>query len=185
MIYSGVAPSSSRHNLNSAMQIFLTVYTDVLALEADGCFLSKLVNITVRSLLSIYWKTKQLKHAKLNMLALFMHHFCILQQINPYSEPIFHYENRSLCKHGKIDVRHFGLTYFCLVSDVTLFPLKNSKLKGTATLMISMFYQKELYEPRILIQVSSKSVDKWGRYGHFKNSIWPTFSRHFEYFISF
>ena len=32
-------------------------------------------------------------------------------------------------------------------------------LKGTATLMISMCYQKELYEPRILIQVSSKSVE--------------------------
>ena len=30
--------------------------------------------------------------------------------------------------------------------------------KGTATLMISKFYQKELYEPCISIQVSSKSV---------------------------
>ena len=39
-------------------------------------------------------------------------------------------------------------------------------LKGTATLMISMFYQKELYEPRILIQVSPKLVEKWGSYGH-------------------
>ena len=39
-------------------------------------------------------------------------------------------------------------------------------LKGTATLMISMFYQKELYEPWILIQVSSKLVEKWGSYGH-------------------
>ena len=58
-------------------------------------------------------------------------------------------------------------------------------LKGTATLMISMFYQKELYEPLILIQVSSKSVEKWTSYGHLKNSIWPTVSRHFEYLISF
>ena len=33
-------------------------------------------------------------------------------------------------------------------------------LKGTATLIISMFYQKELYEPCLLIQVSSKSVEK-------------------------
>ena len=32
-------------------------------------------------------------------------------------------------------------------------------LKETATLRISMFYQKELYEPWILIQVSSKSVE--------------------------
>ena len=32
-------------------------------------------------------------------------------------------------------------------------------LKGTAILMISMFYQKELYEPWILIQVSSKWVE--------------------------
>ena len=37
----------------------------------------------------------------------------------------------------------------------------NLSLKGTATLMISMFYQKELYEPCILIQVSSKSVKTW------------------------
>ena len=42
-------------------------------------------------------------------------------------------------------------------------------LKKTATLMISMFYQKELYEPWVLIQVSSKSVKKWGSYGHLKN----------------
>ena len=40
-------------------------------------------------------------------------------------------------------------------------------LKGTAALMISMFYQKELYEPWILKQVSSKLVEKWGSYGHF------------------
>ena len=58
-------------------------------------------------------------------------------------------------------------------------------LKGTATLMISMFNQKELYEPRNLIQVSSKSVEKLASYGHLKNSIWPTFCRHFEYLISF
>ena len=58
-------------------------------------------------------------------------------------------------------------------------------LKGTATLRISMFNQKELYEPLILIQVSSKSIEKCASYGHLKNSIWPTFSRHFEYLISF
>ena len=58
-------------------------------------------------------------------------------------------------------------------------------LKGTATLMINIFYQKELHIPWILIQVSSKSVEKWGSYGHLKNSIWPTLSRHFEYLISF
>ena len=58
-------------------------------------------------------------------------------------------------------------------------------LKGTATLTISMSYQKELYEQLILIEVSSRLVEKWGSYGHLKNSIWPTFSRHFEYLISF
>ena len=57
--------------------------------------------------------------------------------------------------------------------------------KGTATLIISKFNQKELYKPCILIQVSSKSVEKWAKYGHLKNSIWPTFSRLFEYLISF
>ena len=58
-------------------------------------------------------------------------------------------------------------------------------LKGTLTLMIRMIYQKGLYKPRILIQVSSKSVEKWRSYGHLMNSIWPAFSRHFEYLISF
>ena len=36
-----------------------------------------------------------------------------------------------------------------------------------------------------LIQVSSKSAEKWGSYGHLKNLKWPIFSRHFEYLISF
>ena len=48
-------------------------------------------------------------------------------------------------------------------------------LKGTAALIISMFYQKELFEPWILIQVSSKSIEKWASYGHLKNSVWPLF----------
>ena len=51
--------------------------------------------------------------------------------------------------------------------------------------MISMFYQKELYVPWLLIQVSSKSVEKWGSYEHLKNWIVPKFSPHFEYLISF
>ena len=37
-------------------------------------------------------------------------------------------------------------------------------LKGTATLMISMFNMKELSEPSILIPVSSKSFTKYGSY---------------------
>ena len=45
--------------------------------------------------------------------------------------------------------------------------------------------ERELYEPWILIQLSSKSVGKWGIYGHLKNSIRPTFNRQFEYLISF
>ena len=45
--------------------------------------------------------------------------------------------------------------------------------------------KKELYEPWILIQVSSKPVEKWGSYGHLKNSIKPTCSHYFEYLISF
>ena len=44
---------------------------------------------------------------------------------------------------------------------------------------------KYVLSERALIQVSSKSVEKWGSYGHLKNSIRPTFSRHFEYLISF
>ena len=34
-------------------------------------------------------------------------------------------------------------------------------------------------------QLASISVEKWGSYGHLKNSIWPTLSRNFEYLICF
>ena len=36
--------------------------------------------------------------------------------------------------------------------------------KGTATLIITMFYMKDLNKPPILIPVSSKSVEKCGSY---------------------
>ena len=42
------------------------------------------------------------------------------------------------------------------------------QLKGTATLMISMFCKKELYKPWVLIQVSSQYVEKIGNYGGLK-----------------
>ena len=45
-------------------------------------------------------------------------------------------------------------------------------LKGTATLMISMFYMKGLSEPRILIPVSLKSVEKYGSYGRLNIFKW-------------
>ena len=47
--------------------------------------------------------------------------------------------------------------------SITIFCGKN--LKGDSNPIISMFYQKEHYEPWILIQVSSKSVEKWASYG--------------------
>ena len=34
-------------------------------------------------------------------------------------------------------------------------------IKGTATLVITMFYMKDLNNPWILIPVSSKSIEKW------------------------
>ena len=88
------------------------------------------------------------------------------------------------CVHMPLWFCHYTDHYFLFI-----FPFSTctriTALKGTATLIISMFFQKELYKPWILIQVSSKSVEKWASYGHLKNSIWPTFSRHFEYLISF
>ena len=45
-------------------------------------------------------------------------------------------------------------------------------LKGTATLMISMFYMKKLSEPWSLIPVSSKSVEKFGSYGRLNICKW-------------
>ena len=45
-------------------------------------------------------------------------------------------------------------------------------LKGTETLMIIVLYMKELYEPWILIPVSSKSVEKYGSYGRLNICKW-------------
>ena len=45
-------------------------------------------------------------------------------------------------------------------------------LKGTATLMNSMFYMKGLYEPLILIPVPSKSVEKYGSDGSLNICKW-------------
>ena len=50
--------------------------------------------------------------------------------------------------------------------------IKVAKLKGTATLMISIFYMKGLSEPRILIPVSLKSVEKYGSYGRLNIFKW-------------
>ena len=44
--------------------------------------------------------------------------------------------------------------------------------KGTATLVISMCYMKELFEPWILIPVSSKSVEQYGSYGRLNICKW-------------
>ena len=49
---------------------------------------------------------------------------------------------------------------------------KNDHLKGTATLMICIFYMKELYEPWVLIPVSAKSVEKYGSYGRLNICKW-------------
>ena len=49
--------------------------------------------------------------------------------------------------------------------------------------MMSLFLRTNFVN-QILVQVSSKSVEKLGSYEHLKNSIWPTVSRHFEYLIS-
>ena len=43
-------------------------------------------------------------------------------------------------------------------------------LKGMATLMIALFYMKDLNKPWILIPVSSKSVEKCGSCGRL--NIW-------------
>ena len=45
-------------------------------------------------------------------------------------------------------------------------------LKGTATLMITMFYIKDLNKPQILIPFSSKSVEKCGSYGRLNICKW-------------
>ena len=45
-------------------------------------------------------------------------------------------------------------------------------LKGTATLMISMFNMKDLNKPRILIPVTSKSVEKCGSCGRLNVCKW-------------
>ena len=47
-----------------------------------------------------------------------------------------------------------------------------SKLKGTATLMITVFYMKNLNKSCILIPVSSKSVEQCGSYGRLNICKW-------------
>ena len=46
------------------------------------------------------------------------------------------------------------------------------ELKGTATLIVSMFYMKSLYEPWILIPVLSKAVEKYGSCAHLNICKW-------------
>ena len=45
-------------------------------------------------------------------------------------------------------------------------------LRGTATLMISIFYKRKLCKPWILIPVSSKSVEKCGSCGRLNICKW-------------
>ena len=71
-----------------------------------------------------------------------------------------------------MSVNHLKIKYcgHLMMSDVSthmsaVWSLSGCCLKGTATLMISIFYMKERYEPLIFIPVSSKSVEKYGSYG--------------------
>ena len=65
---------------------------------------------------------------------------------------------------------NYNYLYFPFLVITTLSPAIN--LKGTATLIISMFYMKELSETWILILVSSKSVEKYGSYGRLNIYKW-------------
>ena len=51
-------------------------------------------------------------------------------------------------------------------------PFYGYALNGTATLMISMFYMKDLNKPCILIPISSKSVEKCGSCGRLNICKW-------------
>ena len=55
---------------------------------------------------------------------------------------------------------------------LSLYSMRHLLLKGTATLLISMLYIKELYEPWILIPVTSKSVETYGCCGRLSNCEW-------------
>ena len=52
------------------------------------------------------------------------------------------------------------------------FRAAKGSLKGTATLVISIFHMKEIYERWILIPVSSKSVEKYGNCGRLNICKW-------------
>ena len=59
-----------------------------------------------------------------------------------------------------------------------IFKIRRSKvtdyaaLKGTATLMMTMVYMKDLHKPCILIPVSSESVEKHRSCGHLNICKW-------------
>ena len=66
---------------------------------------------------------------------------------------------------------------FCYIYKHKMMPKLFSfiVLKGTATLIISMFYRKGFYAPWTLKQVSSKSVEKMGKLWAFKEFNMATF----------
>ena len=74
--------------------------------------------------------------------------------------------------HEKSSITSGPVGTIPLLSRSDIANMSLASLKGTATLVISMFYMKELFEPLILIQVSSKSVEKYGSYGHLNICKW-------------
>ena len=76
--------------------------------------------------------------------------------------------------YGRPETQNYRVNHTYTVNPVLCGHLKvyktkilmnNGSLKRTATLMITMFYMKDLTKPRILIPVSSKSVDQCGSCG--------------------
>ena len=94
--------------------------------------------------------------------------------INPEIRRTIHREIKLIKKTKKRVVANFVLN---------LNPWEE-KLKGTATLMISMIYRTELWTMNFDTSII-KNGWKLGINGHLKKSIWLKCSRHFEHLMSF
>ena len=76
----------------------------------------------------------------------------------------------SLVAQTKVSLRKNNIV--CSMNACSHLTQTKISLKGTATLMITMFYMKDLYKPWNLIPVSSKLVEKCGSCGRLNICKW-------------
>ena len=69
-------------------------------------------------------------------------------------------------------LKRFQCRKYLVAYVLNILRMNGWNLKGTATLMTTMFHMKDFNKPLILIPVSSKSVEKCGSYGRLNICKW-------------